>query len=342
MSKVLFFASFVAVGLALPCLLPAQAPSPQAVEERQAAVARAGEYRTKAGDFEAASYFPSDWAAAEALYAEAALMPTGSAGDVDRSTAAFNAAADSFSSILRLTIPLYAQAREDEIMMLRDALVAGGARALFPGLVRPADRAALAALDRYGAGDYYAARDYADRAHAMFQVLETAFTAWRLRREIVQRGFMDYAQDNFERAEAIIEYAMRAHFAGDFPLAFENAVEAQARYSLVLSSGWAALAEYYSTAAKGKRVAAVDVRANVAARDIFEEADGLYGSAADSLRREYYREAAMMFADAGALYLVAKVSTLERRRLAAEAIMEANRHIEEIIRAAERAELDAN
>jgi len=343
MSKILFFASSVAVMLALPCLVLAQAASPQATTgELQAAATRAGESRRRAVDFEANYYFPGEWIVAEALYAEARRMPTDSDYDINRAIDAHTVAANSFDSILRLSIPLYAQAREDEIMMIRHRLVSGGARASFPELMSPADRAALAALERYEAGDFYPARDFAAKAYTMFQVLETTFNAWQIRQEIVRRGFQSHALDNYERAEVIIGEAVQAYIEGDFPLAQENAIEAQARYSLVLSSGWAAVAEYNSYLAKAERIAAVEARANVAARETFEMADFFYTTAVDSLMREHYRKAAEMFADAEALYLIARISTFEMRRLAAEAIMEANRQIEEVIRTAQQAELDTN
>ena len=342
MSKILFFAFSVAVMLALPCLVLAQATSPQATGELQAAVARTGEFRRKAVDFEGNYYFPSEWIVAEALYAEAGLIPIDTDYNINRAIDAYTMVANSFASIARLAIPLYAQAREDEIMMIRHGLVAGNARASFPELMVPADRAALAAMERYEAGDYYSARDLAAKAYAMFRVLETTFSAWQMRQEIVRRGFMHYAQDNYERAEAIIGEAMQAYIEGDFPLAQKNATEAQARYTLVLSSGWAAVAEYNSSIAKAERIAAMEARANVAARETFKMADSFYHMAIDSLRREYYREAAEMFADAESLYFIARVSTLERRRFAAEAIMEANRQIKEVIRTAQQAELDTN
>ena len=339
MRKSLFFASFVAAMFALPHLALAEERSPG--EELQAAIARAGEFRGKAGDFGAEAYFPSEWEAAKALYERAAAMFTAT-DDVGGAIAGYNAAADSFASLFRLSVPLYAQAREDEIMMIRDGLVAAGARAFFPELFGPADRAAVVALEQYEAGEYHAARDSAATAYAMFRVLETAFGAWQTRREIIRRWFTDYARDNFDRAEEIIGEAIYAYLAGDFPLALENAIEAQARYSLVLSAGWAALAENRSSLARTERIAAVEARANVAAKDVFEKADSLYDAAVDSMQGEYFREAAEQFADAVALYTHARKSTLERRRIAAEAIREANRLIEEQIRAAQEAELNIN
>ena len=339
MSKILFFASFVTVMLALPHLVLAEERSPG--EELQAATARTTEYRDRASDFGAEAYFPSEWEAAETLHERATALST-TTDDIGGAIVAHNAAADSFASLFRLSVPLYAQAREDEIMMIRDGLVAANARASFPELFGPADRAAVVALEQYEARDYHAARDSAATAYTMFRVLETAFGAWQTRREIIWRGFADYARDNYDRAEEIIGEAIYAYLAGDFSLALENAIEAQARYSLVLSAGWATLAENRSSLARTERIAAVEARANVAAREAFERADSLYDMAVDSMQGEYFREAAEQFGEAVALYTFATTSTLERRRIATEAIREANRLIEEQIRAAQEADLNIN
>ena len=341
MSKALFFASSVALMLAVPCVaFAAVGQSPE--DGLRAAIARARDFREKAGDFEGEFYFPGEWIVADALYAEAGRINAAGAHDMDYVISAFDMAANSFASIFRLSISLYAQAREDEIMMIREGLISAGARAVFPGLMGPADRAAIAAFALYGAGDYHAARDSAAGAYTMFRILETTFGAWQMRREIVRRGFVDYARDNYERAEVKLADAVQAYLDGDFPVAMEGAIEANARYFLVLSAGWAALAERYFALARAERYAAVEARANVAAVAVFGEADLLYGTATDSLRLEYYREAAGLFAEAAALYGFARTSTLERRRLAAEAIREANRQIEERIRAAQEAEPDIN
>jgi len=294
-------------------------------EELRAAVSRAGELRAMAADFDAASYFPSEWASAEAAHTEAGLT-TDEAGAI----AAHNLAADSFESILRLSLSLYAQAREDEITAIRRGLTENGARAFFPELAGRADRAALEAWDLYEAGNYGDARIGAEQALSMFQILETGFAAWQRRREIVLMGlgFSDTAKDNLERADEIMGDAVHAYNAGDFSLAMENAIEAHARYSLLVSSGWTGLAQHRASTAEAERLAAVEIRGNVARKDIFEQADLIYVTALDLLRREHYMEAASQFEKATSLYSLAISSTLRLRDIAASTIMEANLKID--------------
>jgi len=325
MGKMLFFVSFVAVMLAI--VRPASAQTPPQSAELQAASSRVGDFRDMAAEFGAESYFPSDWAAAQSAYAKAGLLFEAPGANRDEAIAAMNLAADSFESVLDMTLSLYAQAREDEIMAIRSGLMDNGARAFFPEFVGRADLAALDAWDLYEAGNYREARASAEKALAMFQVLETGFAAWQTRREIVLMGFSDTAKD-LERADEIMGDAVRAYNDGNLSLAMENALEARSRYSLVVSSGWAGVAERRASTAEAERLAAVEMRANVAVKGIFEQADLVYVTAIDLLRREHYMEAAVQFDKATSLYTIAISSTRQLRNVAANAIMEATLRID--------------
>jgi hypothetical protein len=162
----------------------------------------------------------------------------------------------------------------------------------------------------------------------MFQVLQTAFDAWRARGEITFMGFAELDADNYRLADESIDDSMQAYMSGEFDAAMGNAWEALARYGIVLSSGWAA--------------AAVEARAYVSVREIFEEAVSLRATAADSLLGERYEEAAGLFADAGLAYRIAATIAQERRRFAAEAIFEANRLINERVGSASTADFEAD
>jgi len=301
---------------------PAATPSQTPTDEPNAAKTKADEARKRAADFESSSYFPSEWDAAEAQYADAQ----------------YNAAADAYDSLFKLTIPLYAQAKEDEIMALRNDLIAIGARDSFPEPISSADKTALTALDQFEAEDYYAARDTADQAISMYQVLTSAYNAWLVRREIEDREFEAYDPDNFDRAREILSDAVDAYGAENYALAQENADEALLRYNLVLSTGWAAYAELCASLAEAERQAALDVKANVAVKDLFAEADATYKTGIDSFDSKEYEDAAIQFINSEALFIMASASASEKRNTAAELIREANRRIEESDETARQAE----
>jgi len=330
MKKLLFFAPFIIAMLVVPCLVSAQTPDQASMDGLNAAIARAEGARQKAVDFESPSYFPGEWEAAEAQYADA-----GSAQTPD----AYNTAADAFDSVFMLTIPLYAQAREDEIMTLRNSLVAGGVRAFFPEILATADKTALSALDQYQAQDYYTARDTAAQALLMYQTISSAHNAWLTQREIKGREFESYDLDNFNRAGEILDDATAAYLAGNYSLAQENANEALIRYNLVLSVGWAAYAEQRFLLAEAKRQAALDIKANIAVMELFAEADSTYKTSVVYYDSQKYEEAANQFINSETLFIAAGALALEKRQNAAEAIREAREKIEQSDETARQAEI---
>jgi len=350
MKKFPFFALFIVVLVILPYLSCKSAP-PAAQPEKPAAVprallddlnaarARADEARKKAADFESSAYFPSEWEAAEAQYASAGRTPQNTEANVRDGITAYNAAADAYDSVFKLAIPLYAQAREDEIVALRNNLLAVGGKESFPEPLSAADKIALAALAQYEAEDYYPAKDSADQALMMYQTLTNTYNAWLARREIEEMDFISYDPDNFERAGEILNDAMTAYAAENYTLAYENANEALNRYNLVLSAGWAAHAEQYAARAATARQAALDVKADIAVRNLFSEADSIYKTAVSAMDAQKYGDAAKQFHTSEGMFVTAKESTLEKRGIAAQTIEEANKKIEESDETARLAEL---
>ena len=382
MKKFPFFAPFIVLLLILPYFscksAPAAAPAPKAAQpaapaqapskppspELKAAMDRAEEARKRAVDFNSSAYFPSEWEAAEELYAQAKQIPpdTDTANNtaiaknnaetaVDEAVtryndaagndavAAFNAAADAYDAVFKLAIPLYAQAREDEIIALRDNLIASGWHGLFANHLVAADKVALTAYDQYEAGDYYTAKDTADQALMMYQTQTSSLNALLLRNEIKEREFDSYDPDNFERAEEILNDALDDYETEQYPSAYANANEALNRYNLVMSAGWAAHAERYALQAADARQDALDVKADIAVRAFFAEADTIYKNAVSAMDAQKFGDAAKNFYTSEGMFVTAKESTLEKRVIAAQTIEEANRKIEESDETARLAEL---
>jgi hypothetical protein len=299
------------------------------------AKAKADEARKKTTDFEGDSYFPGEWEAAEAQYARGAS----SASNPETAVAAYNAAADAYDSILNLTIPLYAQAREDEIMACRSFLINGGANTYFSEYLSPADETALQALSLYEKEDFYGAKDSAAQALRMFQVLAAACGGWMLRHEIDERDFILNDPDNYERGGELISEAMDAYKEGDLPLAMEKAGEAHRCYEAVLSAGWASYAELRAQLAEGERQAALDSKTDIAAKAYFSAADSDYKAAQELFEAEQYADAAKLFVGAEAMFVIASMSALEKQSHANTAIREALEKIEESEENAKQAEI---
>ncbi|MDR0582942.1 MAG: hypothetical protein LBG57_01130 [Treponema sp.] len=382
---------------------PAQpaGPSQASLDALQKAAARAEAARQRAVDFESPSYFPSDWESAEARYTAAGGLPKGADAEIQGAAAALEASADAFDELFNKTIPLYAQAREDEVMAARDALIATGVTASFPEYLREVDESALIAVSQYGEGDYYAARDTAagalgryealkvaadawltrdaliatgvpdffpeyleevdgsaliaasqyeagDYAAAKdtasdtlkkYQALKTAADAWLARQEIIENGFTDSNSEGLAYADDAGLAAADAYFTGDIDSALRNAGEALRRYNQVLAVAWAGHVAELGEAARKARQAALDLKANVAVRDVFAEGEGFYTRAGAALRIGSYKDAAGFYSQSEGIFLTAGQSAVEKRRLADEAIREAERRIGESDEAAWQAEL---
>ena len=204
-------------------------------DELNAAMTRAGEARSRAMDFESHYYFPGEWEAAEEKYLLAGQLPRSGDDEIREAVNAYNAASNAFEAIFALALPLYAQAREDEIMMIRDELIAARARDLFREYFVIADQEAILALEQYEAGDIFLSRETTARALEMFRVMEIAYNAWLVRLDIVQGGFDRHDPALFEQADNSIEDAMIAFAERNVSAARSGAEEALRLYRLVFS-----------------------------------------------------------------------------------------------------------
>jgi len=294
-----------------------------------AAKNKADQARKQALDFDGNKYFPSEWDNAESQYAAAA-----NANDA----AKFNALADVYSDLYKKAIPLYAQAREDELMAIREQIIDSGFADVFPQYLKNADDLALAAKQKYDSGDYNAAKESADAALNEYNTLLTGAKIYLTRQEIVNRGFTQYDSDNFAKADEIAQKAIDAYNAGDKGAAAANAEEALTRYNIVLSNGWTIYAAERKEDAEKERKLAVADRANIASKETFRSGDASLESANEFYDSEVFSEAALAFIEAEAIFSVSRKETAEKRMRAEEAIRAAEEKIEESSESALEAE----
>ena len=195
-----------------------QESSPPPVQVDPAARARADAARQQAVDFDSPDYFPSEWEAAEAQFRAAGT------------TAAYNAAADAYDELFRKTVPLYAQAMEDQIMAARDELIATGLAPYFPELLREADDITLTALDQYEAEDYINAKTTADKALQKYKDYLTAANGYLLREELLATGLGPEFPDLLNEADDIALSAIDHYEAEEYDQARNSAAQAIEKY----------------------------------------------------------------------------------------------------------------
>jgi len=151
--------------------------------------------RQRAIDFESPAYFPSDWETIEAQYKNIEAMPKTTGEEVQEIVETYSKVTNAYDAIFLKTIPLYAQAREDEIMSKRDELIATGFTKHFPDYLKNADDITLKALEQYEAEDYYGARDTAAKALGEYEILLTGASVYLARQEIIDRDFKKYDEE---------------------------------------------------------------------------------------------------------------------------------------------------
>ena len=326
-----------------PAPAPAKTTTPSTVTRAPAdalrgPTSRAQEARTRAMDFDAPAYFPSDWEIAENQLSRANNMTNSTDSETQNAAAAYNEAADAYDELFEKTIPLYAQAREDEIMALRNEITNSGFTDFLPNCLEETDEIALAALSQYEAKDYYKARDTAAEALKEYQTLNLGAKVYLTRQEIINRGFRDYDPENFDKADDIAQTALDEYEAGNKGSAVTNAEEALLRFNIVLTNGWTAYASEKRAAAILERERALENKANIAVRESFRDADTVFNQAEDNFKTEVFDSAATQFTEAEARFMLSTQETEEKRLKALETIMLAEEKIGESVETAAEAE----
>jgi len=317
---------------------PDTPPATGSYELPASLLTRVEEARKRAIDFECPSYFPSDWEDVESQYTAVKGTRINSESELQQATSQLNSILDTYDGLFKKTVPLYAQAREDEILSIRDELIGTGLARYYPEYLKKADDIALTALDQYEAGDYYTSRDTAEEALSEYETLLIGARVYLRRQEIFDRGFDVYDLENLERADEIALIALDNYESGNREATIENAEEAMLRYNLLLTNGWVTYADDRRSFASFEREMALTNRVNIAVRDIFRDADTVYNNAEETFRARRYDEAAILFVESEALFVIARQETETRRQRAIETIRLAEEMIEESDEAAIEAE----
>lgn len=319
---------------------PSKLPPDQASEAAlAAAVARAEKSRKQAFDLEVPATFADDWKKAEALFMtgrEKAQVKTQLS--YTEATQAYTSAADAYDELAMKALPLYAEARRQEIVKARADAVNAGADQLVPDQLAAADTVADTAQAQFNSGEYYTAAASAQEARTRYIILKTGLDAYAVQQEIDRRDFAKYDAGNYSLAQQKLQAAQAAYDAGDINAAQNNAEEALLRFRLALNKGREMNASGRGEAASAERQAAQDLKANVAVKSDFERAQAVYAEAEQAFKAEKYDDAADLFAQAESLFADAKNVAAEKRARALEALQNAQQKITATEDAAKKAD----
>ena len=194
---------------------------------------------------------------------------------------------------------------------------------LAPDLLSQAEDVVIEAGDKWDAGDYIGAEAGAVRGLSMFTALRAglgAFTAW----ENVVDNAEELALESLLEAYSVAEEAYANWGAGNF---YEARAGAELAMVMFLRAG-----------ASAERQNALNYRANVAAQPDFNAAQTVFNRAAAAYQARNLEEAASLFDESSAMFMIAAHIALERQILAEEALRYANERMAESDEAARTAE----
>jgi len=308
---------------------PSKLPPDQATETALAdAVARAEKSRKQAFDLEVPATFAEDWKKAEALFVmgrEKAQIKTQLS--YTEAAKAYTDAADAYDELALKTLPLYAEARRQEIVKARADAVNAGANQLVPEELAVADKTADKAQAEFDRGDYYSAAATAQEARSRYIILKTGLDAYAVQQEIDRRDFAKYDAGNYSLAQQKLLVAQEAYDAGDIASAHNNAEEALLRFRLALNKGREMNASGRGQSALAEQQAAQELKAQVAVKSDFERAQAIYNEAEQAFKAEQYDEAADLYTQAETLFAEVKNVAAEKRARALEALQAAQQRI---------------
>jgi hypothetical protein len=300
-------------------------PTQEALGQLNAAKSRAETSRQQAVDIESPSYSPPEWQSAEDQYASIKEQEKESTlGEVKQAISLYNAAADAYDDASRKALPFFFQDLADRAAEAREEAVEAGVESLSPDRLAAADGYANRARSTYEEGEpasnYYAAAEYGFGALSRYQAIRPGTLAYFIREEILERDFVKYDPDNCALAEASLFEAVSAYDTGDTALAQDSADEAFLRYNLALKTGWESYAGEQRANALQERQAALTAKANVAVKNDYGAADGIFVRGDNALRTDKLPEAADLFKQSVPLFVTARRLAEEKRRIAEQAI----------------------
>jgi hypothetical protein len=315
-------------------------PDEAAMNALQEARERVGKARQRANDFNGSLYFSQEWDQADDIITrlEEDRELTGMA-QVREAISAYNRAAGAFDKIFDDSIPLFAKERENELNSFRAAAVDEGARELLPEYFLTADKTAVLALDKYKNKDYYGAREGILEAVELYRALITGSQALKVRREILERNFIDTDPESFELADLAARTAADAFMDMNTRDAQDGAEEAYIRYDMILKTALEEYASRYREDADLQRQQAIRSKANVAVRQEFDLASSVYSLAEAAFREENFDEAVKFYIQVSSMYKVLEETAGEKRQIAEDALRNAELKMVESDGRARHAEL---
>jgi hypothetical protein len=226
-----------------------------------------------------------------------------------------------------------------EAYKARENALAAGAGHLAPDYLLEIDTIAMNALDLYESKDYDNARNPGVQARDMYKILVVGVEAYKVRLEIEERDFFRYDPLYIADTDAIAFSAQADYDAGDIAAVASKADDVLARYTRSLNLAKESYASDWAVLAAVERQKALDFRADVAVRQEFNATNAIFNQGAVAFQVRDFDKSAGLYKESRDLFIAVTETAQERRRIAEEALREAERKMLESDEIAQMAEL---
>lgn len=321
-------------------IAPSETVSQALLNSLGEARARAEAARQEAQNVNGPVYFPDDWSQADSRFTRTGSgLNTENVQAVQDAVASYNSLTTAFEDITRRSLPLYAEARQEEVLNARQAAIDAGAFEFSPGRFYIADEKGEEVSKRIDADDYRGAIGAAEIALNYYTALKLGADAYMMREAILDDNLAPYDQRTFDMAEESGMKAINAYDEGDIATVMVVVQEALNRYNQVWKTAWRGIASERRDSASVERRAALNVKANVAVKDEYEAADSLYNQAGTKFQSEEFEDAAELYTRSASIFTVVWETAEYKRQRADEAIRTAEQMVAESDQTARDAEV---
>ena len=327
--------SIIGMGIILGMISCGSAPPPSTPETQEeapgnetrqaltAAQERVNNLRKRVEDFEGPLYYPDEWNSAESRYAQVEALKPGSPEEYQEAIETYTALGDTYNEIGLKAIPRYKETRGQAVQSAREGALEAGAAELLSEPLDSADKTAAEALRLYDAQDYYAFARESAAAEALYILLKTHAAGLGIRSEIETHNLSRFDPPGFATAEEQLQQAVSAYEGKDIAAAQQAASEALAQYRQVADTGWEALAEEQRQRARTVREEALNLKAPVAMKEAYQEADRVYTEGEQVLGAKDFKRALELFTQGANQFTVVRDTTAKKRQTAEKAIQAA-------------------
>ena len=329
-----------------PRIVVTAEPDPYSMQADQASldylaatITKAEEARQIVQDFNGPIYFPAEWDDAEYMYEIAQTTRAVTQGEVRQATVLYESVAQAYEDLLNKTVPRYANVLMNEVLSARESAIEAGAGYLAYDYLSGTDDFANGAWRKYQNRDFYGAREDGILVLDAYKVMVTGLDAYKVRLELEDRDFVKYDSMNIGNADNIAFSALADYESHQIYSAGSKANDVRSRYNQSLFRAKESFSSDMAAAANSERQTAWDLRANVASRVPFENADGIFNLGGLAAQNRSFDQSASLYIQSRTMFEAIVIDVRERRRLAEEALRAAERKMIESEEIAHRAEL---